>query len=134
MRAAADSLKKYPEINIRLAGFADFMGTDEYNCDLSIRRANTVHKALNQFGITDDRFISIEGFGEAYPIPDAQVPQEWKDINVRTHDKGKWWDRRVDITSATKDAGMVACQEPVGGAGEKGSGGEEAVATAKGEG
>ena len=109
VRAAADSLKKYPEINIRLAGFADFVASEEYNCGLSIRRVNTVRKALNQFGIGDERFISLDGFGKAYPIPDDQVPQAWKDINTQTHDKGKWWDRRVDITSASKDAGMVAC-------------------------
>lgn len=111
VRAAADSLKKYPEIKVRLAGHADFMGTDAYNCDLSWRRVHTVHHALNQFGISDDRFSAIEGFGEAYPVPDDQVPQAWKDLNTRTHDKGKWWDRRVDITSASNQ-GMTACAEP----------------------
>ena len=110
VRAAADSLKKYPDIKVRLAGFADFMGTDAYNCNLSWRRVHTVHKVLNSFGIPDERFTAIEGFGEAYPIPDDQVPQAWKDINTRTHDKGKWWDRRVDITSADK-GGMTACAE-----------------------
>jgi outer membrane protein OmpA-like peptidoglycan-associated protein len=111
VRAAADSLKKYPEIKVRLAGFADFMGSDAYNCNLSWRRVHTVHHALNRFGIPDERFTAIEGFGEAYPVPDDQVPQAWKDINTRTHDKGKWWDRRVDITSASNQ-GMTACAEP----------------------
>jgi len=111
VRAAADSLKKYPEIKVRLAGFADFMGTDAYNCNLSWRRVHTVHKALNSFGIPDERFSAIEGFGEAYPLPDDQVPQAWKDLNTRTKDKGKWWDRRVDITSAER-GGMNACREP----------------------
>ena len=111
VRAAADSLKKYPDIKVRLAGHADFVGTDAYNCNLSWRRVHTVHKALNSFGIPDDRFSAIEGFGEAYPVPDSQVPQEWKDINTRTRDKGKWWDRRVDITSADK-GGMNACSPP----------------------
>jgi len=111
VRAAADSLKKYPEIKVRLAGFADFMGTDAYNCNLSWRRVHTVHKALNSFGIPDSRFSAIEGFGEAYPVPDDQVPQAWKDLNTRTKDKGKWWDRRVDITSAERGS-MVACSEP----------------------
>jgi outer membrane protein OmpA-like peptidoglycan-associated protein len=111
VRAAADSLKKYPEIKVRLAGFADFMGSDDYNCNLSWRRVRTVHQALNRFGISDDRITASEGFGEAYPIPDDQVPQAWKDINTRTRDNGKWWDRRVDITSASNQ-GMNACAEP----------------------
>ena len=110
VKAAADSLKKYPDIKVRLSGFADFKGSDEYNCNLSWRRVHTVHHALNRFGIPDERFSAIEGFGEAYPVPDDQVPQAWKDINTRTHDKGKWWDRRVDITSADK-GGMNACSE-----------------------
>jgi outer membrane protein OmpA-like peptidoglycan-associated protein len=112
VRVAADSLKNYPEIKVRLAGFADFVGSDVYNCGLTWRRAQTVHRALNQFGISDDRISVIEGFGHAYPLADDQVPQEWKDINTRTHDKGKWWDRRVDITSASKDASMTACPMP----------------------
>ncbi len=112
VRVAADSLKKYPEIQIRLAGHADFVGSDSYNCSLSWRRVHAVHHTLNAFGIDDSRFSAIEGFGEAYPMPDGQVPQAWKDLNLRMHDKGKWWDRRVDITSASKDAGMTACTEP----------------------
>lgn len=113
VHAAADSLKKYPEIKIRLAGHADFVGSDAYNCALSWRRVHAVHHALNGHGITDDRFSAIEGFGEAYPVPDDQVPQAWKDLNMRKRDKGKWWDRRVDITSAEKDPGMTACAEPM---------------------
>jgi outer membrane protein OmpA-like peptidoglycan-associated protein len=114
VRAAADSLKKYPGVMLRLAGHADFMGSDEYNCNLSWRRAKTVQAALRRFGIGDDRVTLVEGFGEAYPIPDAQVPEEWKQINVQKRDKGKWWDRRVDITSGEKPAGMTACAPPTG--------------------
>jgi outer membrane protein OmpA-like peptidoglycan-associated protein len=111
VRAAADSLKKYPEIKVRLGGHADFVGSDAYNCNLSWRRVHTVHRTLNSFGISDDRFSAIEGFGEAYPIPDDQVSQAWKDQNTRTHDKGKFWDRRVDITSAA-NMGMTGCADP----------------------
>lgn len=112
VRAAADSLKKYPDVNVRLSGFADFMGTDAYNCNLSWRRVRTVERALLSMGISANRFTAIEGFGEAYPVPDDQVPQEWRDINTRTRDKGKWWDRRVDITSMPKPAGMTSCADP----------------------
>ena len=112
VRAAADSLKKYPDINVRLSGFADFVGTDAYNCGLSWRRVRTVERTLLSMGITANRFTAVEGFGEAYPVPDDQVPQEWRDINTRTRDRGKWWDRRVDITSMPKPAGMASCAEP----------------------
>jgi len=109
LRVAADSLKKYPDIKLRLGGHADFVGTDAYNCNLSWRRVKAVQAALRRFGIGDDRIILVEAFGEAYPVPDDQVPDAWKEINTRTKDKGKWWDRRVDITSGEKPAGMTAC-------------------------
>jgi OOP family OmpA-OmpF porin len=114
VRVAADSLKKYPDVRVRLGGHADFMGSDEYNCDLSWRRVRTVQNALRQFGISDDRIILVEAYGEAQPIPDDRVPQEWRDINTRTRDKGKWWDRRVEITSETKPAAMMACTPATG--------------------
>jgi outer membrane protein OmpA-like peptidoglycan-associated protein len=114
VRVTADSLKKYPDIRVRLGGHADFMGTDEYNCDLSWRRVRTVQTALRRFGISDDRITLVEAYGEAHPIQDDQVPQEWRDINTRTRDKGKWWDRRVDITSEAKPAGMTACTPSTG--------------------
>ncbi|HEV8613504.1 MAG TPA: OmpA family protein, partial [Gemmatimonadales bacterium] len=112
VRVAAEEFKKYPELKIRLEGHADFMGTDAYNCNLSWRRVRTVERALKGFGIGDERISAVEGFGEAYPIPDDQVSEAWKEINRKTHDKGKWWDRRVVITSAEKSAGMTACAEP----------------------
>lgn len=114
VRMAADSLKKYPDIKVRLAGHADFVGSDAYNCNLSWRRVHSVHAALNSFGITDDRFSSIEGFGEAYPLTEDRITQEMRDHNTRTRDKGLWWDRRVDITSAARGEGMTACAEPAG--------------------
>jgi outer membrane protein OmpA-like peptidoglycan-associated protein len=109
LRVAADSLKKYPGVKLRLGGHADFVGSDAYNCNLSWRRVKTVQAALRRFGIGDDRIILVEAFGEAYPVPDDQVPEAWKQINRETKDKGKWWDRRVDITSGEKPAGMTAC-------------------------
>jgi outer membrane protein OmpA-like peptidoglycan-associated protein len=112
LRVAADSLKKYPGVMLRLGGHADFVGSDAYNCNLSWRRARTVQAALRRFGIGDDRVNLVEGFGEAYPIPDDQVPEEWKRINTEKRDPGKWWDRRVVITSGEKAAGMVACSDP----------------------
>jgi len=112
VRAAADSLELYPELKIRLGGFADFVGGDAYNCGLSWRRARTVEHALQDFGISPDRISLVQGFGHAYPIPDDQVPAAWKQINVEKHDKGKWWDRRVDITTALPDPSMSACPEP----------------------
>ena len=42
-------------------------GKDEYNLDLSQRRANSVMKHLITFGIPADR-IEAKGYGEAQPV------------------------------------------------------------------
>ena len=53
---------------IRIEGHTDAKGSDEYNVDLSYRRATRVMRVLSeQFGI-DTKRLSIKGYGEAQPV------------------------------------------------------------------
>ena len=61
-----DHLKAYPKVKIRVEGHTDSRGTDEYNADLSRRRANSVMKWLVDQGVEADR-LSAKGFGERKP-------------------------------------------------------------------
>lgn len=58
---------KYPQTRLRVEGHTDTKGTEEYNQQLSERRANSVKNALIQQGVDAQR-ISIVGYGESQPI------------------------------------------------------------------
>lgn len=56
-------MKTNPDANVRLQGYADEKGTEEYNQRLSQRRADAVAKLLVESGIDTTR-ITAEGKGE----------------------------------------------------------------------
>ncbi len=56
-------LKEYPSTSIELQGYTSITGTDEYNLDLSKRRAENVRQELIKNGISPNR-LRIVGFGE----------------------------------------------------------------------
>jgi outer membrane protein OmpA-like peptidoglycan-associated protein len=60
-------LIKYPQTNIRIEGYTDSKGTEEYNMDLSRRRAEAVKNSLIGRGLTSSRLQTI-GFGESKPL------------------------------------------------------------------
>lgn len=60
-------MRDYPERNVRIEGHTDARGTEEYNRDLSQRRAQAVEDALLARGIPAER-LETAGLGEAYPV------------------------------------------------------------------
>lgn len=64
---AVEVLKSYPELTLRIVGHTDDVATDEYNRDLSQRRAETVRDYLTSRGIDAARLEAI-GKGESEPI------------------------------------------------------------------
>ena len=74
-------LTEHPGVNIEIEGHTDSRGTDQYNRDLSDRRAASVKKWLADNGIAADRVTSV-GKGEdqpQVPEPDACNDKEPKD-------------------------------------------------------
>ena len=55
VEALAKVLLVYPQMQVRLDGFADPRGTDEYNNVLSLYRAKAVEDALLEAGVTAER-------------------------------------------------------------------------------
>jgi OOP family OmpA-OmpF porin len=55
------------EQKIQISGYTDRIGPEEYNLELSKRRAAAVHDYLVSKGVVP-RFIEMEGFGEADPL------------------------------------------------------------------
>lgn len=63
----ADVLKQYPQRRVRIEGFADARGSEQYNLRLSLRRAEAFRDALVAHGVSQDR-IEVQGLGKAFPL------------------------------------------------------------------
>jgi len=63
----AGVLNKYPQTTIQVAGHTDSRGSEQYNLELSQRRADAVKNALVQRGV-DPMRIQTYGYGESQPI------------------------------------------------------------------
>ena len=86
----ADILKKYPDINVEIAGYTDSDGSKTLNQQLSQSRVDTIRELLvTTQGIMPDRLVA-KGYGEEHPI----VP------NTSRSNKEK--NRRVEINIIQK--------------------------------
>jgi OOP family OmpA-OmpF porin len=84
-------LEKYPDRNVLIEGHTDSIGDEEYNVELSRRRADAVRNALISRGINPKRIIA-EGYGEMYPVAD------------NADSSGRQRNRRVEIVILEKGA------------------------------
>ncbi|MBN2227427.1 MAG: OmpA family protein [candidate division Zixibacteria bacterium] len=85
------SMLGYPDTKIRISGFADASGAEDYNLELSQKRADAVRDYLAEQGVPMERMESI-GYGEdpQYFIADNDTPQ------------GRRKNRRVEIQSLSE--------------------------------
>ncbi|MGE0224102.1 MAG: peptidoglycan-associated lipoprotein Pal [Acetobacteraceae bacterium] len=72
----AEWLRKYPQVNVWIAGNCDERGTEEYNLALGQRRANSARDYLVAQGISRSRIETIS-YGKARPIDPASTPSAW---------------------------------------------------------
>ena len=80
---AVDTLQRYPQVHVTVAGYTDSVGTDTYNQALSERRAKIVYDYLTAHGIDASRLEGPIGHGEADPI-DTNDTNEGRARNRRT--------------------------------------------------
>lgn len=71
-RVAEVILRETVITSVSIEGHTDFMGSDQYNQDLSDRRARSVLNALVQRGVDRQRLRSA-GFGESRPLDPAET-------------------------------------------------------------
>lgn len=81
LRAAARFLNDNPNTSVTLEGHTCNIGAEEYNVELSERRAETAKSFLEDQGIAADR-ITVVGKGDAEPIAD-NATQEGRERNRR---------------------------------------------------
>ena len=80
----ASSLQRYPNSLVDVMGHTDSTGSDQYNLDLSRRRAEAVAGYLTMRGVSRARLATV-GYGEQYPRAD------------NTTEEGRAQNRRVEI-------------------------------------
>jgi OOP family OmpA-OmpF porin len=76
-------------IDINVVGYTDSIGTEEYNQELSVRRANAVKEFMVSEGI-DPGIIDVKGMGEADPVASNSTAE------------GRAQNRRVEISVAVE--------------------------------
>jgi outer membrane protein OmpA-like peptidoglycan-associated protein len=86
---AAEVLLEYRKTAILAQGHTDSSGTEEYNQELSERRATAVMNHLVKRGVDADRITAV-GYGEGYPVADNATPD------------GRAANRRVDLLLKAK--------------------------------
>jgi OOP family OmpA-OmpF porin len=69
-------LKENPKARIRIAGYTSASGTEEYNQQLSERRARAVENYLIQEGVATPDRLSMIGYGESNPDRYETAPQD----------------------------------------------------------
>jgi len=74
-----------PSIKLEISGHTDNSGPDEYNLNLSQRRADAVKEYLVESGIAEDRIIA-KGYGEEKPVAD-NINRQGRRLNRRTEFK-----------------------------------------------
>jgi len=100
---AIKSIDIFPTRSVRIEGHTDFMGTNEYNQDLSERRANAVKGYLNQNMPEYTNQLDAVGHGEEKPIANNETSE------------GRTKNRRIDIILvAPRTAAEAAAQPEIG--------------------
>jgi OmpA-OmpF porin, OOP family len=61
-------MREQPQVKLRIEGHTDALGSDEYNLQLSMRRAVAVANHLVQRGGVDPARLAVLGKGEAEPL------------------------------------------------------------------
>ncbi|MCU0442158.1 MAG: OmpA family protein [Bacteroidia bacterium] len=78
-------LVTYPSMHISIEGHTDSVNTEEYNIDLSERRAKAVYTYLIEHGVEPNR-LTYKGYGESRPVTSNNTTE------------GRAQNRRVEFT------------------------------------
>lgn len=76
LRAQADWMSRYPNVNLSIEGHCDERGTREYNLALGERRANSVKNYLMGLGVSASR-ISTVSYGKERPAVVGDNAEAW---------------------------------------------------------
>lgn len=90
IQTLAEFLQENPETNVTVEGFTDALGDEQYNMELSRKRAQAVVNELNASGIARNR-VDVKAYGEQYPVA------------TNESEAGRQQNRRVQMVLSGKD-------------------------------
>lgn len=71
----ADWIQQFPEVRFKVYGYADHVGSNGYNYNLGLRRANAVVNFFSSVGISRSRLQAVVSYGETRPVIDTEGPE-----------------------------------------------------------
>lgn len=74
LNTVAKMMKEHTDLNFRIEGHTDSDGPDDYNLQLSEKRAAAVKEALIGIGVDASR-METKGIGEGVPVSDNRSPE-----------------------------------------------------------
>lgn len=80
-------------VSVKISGFCDDIGSDSYNLDLSLNRANNIKRSLISNSISSEKIISVNGKGEIF----------LEKYSSKNPDVIRALNRRVEIIFITKN-------------------------------
>jgi OOP family OmpA-OmpF porin len=89
---AAEVLKGDPNVRISVEGYTDSIGSEAYNEQLSLRRADAVFRYLVNHGVAPDQ-MHVVGYGESRPVASNDT------------ESGRAQNRRVELRVVTQPTG-----------------------------
>lgn len=85
-RTVIDTLKKNRELRIRIESHTDSRGSDEYNLDLSDRRAKSTKQFLLDNRVNRTQIMDAKGYGESrLCFTDEEIDALSEDLQERAH-------------------------------------------------
>lgn len=75
LRQQAQWIAQYPYVTFRVYGHTDAVGSNAYNKNLGLRRANAAVSFLTQMGISRSRLEAVVSYGETRPLVITSEPE-----------------------------------------------------------
>jgi len=75
-----------PGMRVEISGHTDFVGSDQYNIELSVKRAGSVVNFLINKGMSPTR-LETKGYGKSRPIASNDDEQDGRELNRRVEFK-----------------------------------------------
>ena len=76
LKLVAETLKAHPDVRVEIQGHCDERGSEQYNIQLGVKRAEAAKKFLISQGIAADRMKTVS-YGKDRPLVEGRGEKSW---------------------------------------------------------